>query len=68
MKRKRFIEEQIIAVLREHRAGTKIGDLAYPAACSRHKLDFSREICSRLSAAMPIVKVAEACATRKQHC
>ena len=28
MKRKRFTEEQIIAVLREHEAGTKTGDLA----------------------------------------
>ena len=28
MKRKRFTEEQIIAVLREHEAGAKTGDLA----------------------------------------
>jgi putative transposase len=28
MKRKRFTEEQIIAVLREHEAGAKAGDLA----------------------------------------
>lgn len=28
MKRKRFSEEQIIAVLREHEAGTKTADLA----------------------------------------
>ncbi len=28
MKRKRFSEEQIIAVLREHEAGAKAGDLA----------------------------------------
>ena len=28
MKRKRFTEEQIIAVLREHEAGMKTGDLA----------------------------------------
>ena len=28
MKRKRFTEEQIIAVLKEHDAGTKTGDLA----------------------------------------
>jgi putative transposase len=28
MKRKRFAEEQIIAVLREHEAGMKAGDLA----------------------------------------
>ena len=28
MKRKRFSEEQIIAVLREHEAGVKTGDLA----------------------------------------
>jgi putative transposase len=28
MKRKRFTEEQIIAVLREHDAGAKTGDLA----------------------------------------
>ena len=28
MKRKRFSEEQIIAVLREHDAGAKTGDLA----------------------------------------
>ena len=28
MKRKRFTEEQIIAVLREHEAGVKAGDLA----------------------------------------
>jgi putative transposase len=28
MKRKRFSEEQIIAVLREHEAGAKTGDLA----------------------------------------
>ena len=28
MKRKRFTEEQIIAVLREHEAGVKTGDLA----------------------------------------
>lgn len=28
MKRKRFTEEQIIAVLREHEAGTKTADLA----------------------------------------
>ena len=28
MKRKRFAEEQIIAVLREHEAGAKAGDLA----------------------------------------
>jgi len=28
MKRKRFTEEQIIAVLREHEAGAKSGDLA----------------------------------------
>ena len=28
MKRKRFTEEQIITVLREHEAGAKTGDLA----------------------------------------
>ena len=28
MKKKRFTEEQIIAVLKEHEAGTKTGDLA----------------------------------------
>ena len=28
MKRKRFTEEQIIAVLKEHEAGMKTGDLA----------------------------------------
>jgi putative transposase len=28
MKRKQFSEEQIIAVLREHEAGAKVGDLA----------------------------------------
>ena len=28
MKRKRFAEEQIISVLREHEAGMKTGDLA----------------------------------------
>ena len=28
MKRKRFMEEQIIGVLREHEAGAKAGDLA----------------------------------------
>lgn len=28
MKRKRFTEEHIIAVLREHEAGAKMGDLA----------------------------------------
>lgn len=28
MKRKRFTEEQIIAVLREHEAGAKVADLA----------------------------------------
>lgn len=28
MKRRRFLEEQIIAVLREHEAGAKTGDLA----------------------------------------
>lgn len=28
MKRKRFTEEQIIAVFREHEAGAKTGDLA----------------------------------------
>jgi putative transposase len=28
MKRKRFLEEQIIAVLKEHEAGMKTGDLA----------------------------------------
>jgi hypothetical protein len=28
MKRQRFTEEQIIAVLREHEAGAKTGDLA----------------------------------------
>ena len=28
MKRKRFSEEQIIAILREHEAGAKTGDLA----------------------------------------
>ena len=28
MKRKRFTEEQIIAILREHEAGAKAGDLA----------------------------------------
>ncbi len=28
MKRKRFTEEQIIAVLQEHEAGAKVGDLA----------------------------------------
>ena len=28
MKRKRFTEDQIIAVLREHEAGAKAGDLA----------------------------------------
>ena len=28
MKRKRFAEDQMIAVLREHEAGAKVGDLA----------------------------------------
>ena len=38
MKRKRFTEEQIIAVLREHEAGAKAGDLARKHAISEATL------------------------------
>ena len=37
MKRKRFTEEQIIAVLREHEAGAKAGDLARKHGVSEAK-------------------------------
>lgn len=37
MKRKRFTEEQIIAVLREHEAGAKAGDLARKHGISRRR-------------------------------
>jgi hypothetical protein len=68
MKRKRFIEEQIIAVLREHWQVRRSGIWPIPRRVQSTTLTFLAEICSRLSAAMPIAKVAEACATRKQHC
>lgn len=38
MKRKRFTEEQIIAVLREHEAGAKAGDLARKQGISEASL------------------------------
>ena len=38
MKRKRFTEEQIISVLREHEAGAKAGDLARKHAISEATL------------------------------
>ena len=38
MKRKRFTEEQIIAVLREHEAGAKAGDLARKHGISEAQL------------------------------
>ena len=38
MKRKRFTEEQIIGVLREHEAGAKTGDLARKHAISEATL------------------------------
>jgi len=38
IKRKRFTEEQIIAVLREHEAGAKAGDLARKHAISEAML------------------------------
>jgi putative transposase len=38
MKRKRFTEEQIIAVLREHEAGAKAGDVAHKHGISEATL------------------------------
>ena len=38
MKRKRFTEDQIIAVLREHEAGAKAGDLARRHGVSEARL------------------------------
>lgn len=40
MKRKRFTEEQIITVLREHEAGAKAGDLARKHGISEATLNW----------------------------
>jgi hypothetical protein len=51
MKRIRFIEEQIIAVLREHEAGAKTADLTRTHGISEAgcETSFSMKVCSSIS-------------------
>lgn len=53
MKRKRFTEEQIIAVLREHGAGAKAGDLARKHGISEATLYNWRRSMAGWTSAMP---------------